>query len=317
MIDRSEELVTVFGGSGFIGRYVCEALLKRGVRVRIAQRDPRQAYLVQPLAQVGQFGFVQADIANRDSVHHALKGATAAINLCGVFGKAMQSVHVDGARNVAELAAELGLDALVQVSAIGADAASESNYGRTKGEGEAAVRSAFPGATIIRPSLVFGPEDSLTNRFAGLARLPFRPVIAATRNFQPVYVRDLGTAIALAALDPLRHAGQIYEIGGPQVMSMIELHRAILEITGQKPDLVPMPDFAASALSWLGFLPGAPLTRDQWLMLQRDNVPSGYPGLEAFGIRPTPLAAVGMEWLGRFHRGGKFAGRRINLTATN
>ena len=202
MIDRSEELVTVFGGGGFIGRYVCEALLKRGVRVRIAQRDPRQAYMVQPLAQVGQFGFVQADIANRDSVRHALKGATAAINLCGVFGKAMQSVHVDGARNVAELAAELGLDALVQVSAIGADAASESNYGRTKGEGEAAVRSAFPGATVIRPSLVFGPEDSLTNRFAGLARLPFLPVIAAKRNFQPVYVRDLGTAIALAALDP-------------------------------------------------------------------------------------------------------------------
>jgi NADH dehydrogenase len=317
MIDRSEELVTVFGGGGFIGRYVCEALLKRGVRVRIAQRDPRQAYMVQPLAQVGQFGFVQADIANRDSVRHALKGATAAINLCGVFGKAMQSVHVDGARNVAELAAELGLDALAQVSAIGADAASESNYGRTKGEGEAAVRSAFPGATVIRPSLVFGPEDSLTNRFAGLARLPFLPVIAAKRNFQPVYVRDLGTAIALAALDPVRLAGQIYEIGGPQVMSMIELHRAILEITGQKPDLVPMPDFAANALSWLGFLPGAPLTRDQWIMLQRDNVPSGYPGLEAFGIRPTPLAAVGMEWLGRFHRGGKFAGRRINLTATN
>jgi NADH dehydrogenase len=317
MIDRSEELVTVFGGGGFIGRYVCEALLKRGVRVRIAQRDPRQAYLIQPLAQVGQFGFVQADIANRDSVRHALKGATAAINLCGVFGKAMQSVHVDGARNVAELAAELGLDALAQVSAIGADAASESNYGRTKGEGEAAVRSAFPGATVIRPSLVFGPEDSLTNRFAGLARLPFLPVIAAKRNFQPVYVRDLGTAIALAALDPVRLAGQIYEIGGPQVMSMIELHRAILEITGQKPDLVPMPDFAANALSWLGFLPGAPLTRDQWIMLQRDNVPSGYPGLEAFGIRPTPLAAVGMEWLGRFHRGGKFAGRRINLTATN
>jgi NADH dehydrogenase len=317
MIERAEQLVTVFGGGGFIGRYVCEALLKRGVRVRIAQRDPRQAYLIQPLAQVGQFGFVQADIANRDSVRHALKGATAAINLCGVFGKAMQSVHVDGARNVAELAAELGLDALVQVSAIGADSASESNYGRTKGEGEAAVRSVFPGATIIRPSLVFGPEDSLTNRFAGLAQLPFLPVIAAKRNFQPVYVRDLGTAIALAALDPLRHAGQVYEIGGPQVMSMVELHRAILEITGQKPDLVPMPDFAASALSWLGFLPGAPLTRDQWMMLQRDNVPSGHPGLEAFGIRPTPLAAVGMEWLGRFHRGGKFAGRRINLTATN
>jgi NADH dehydrogenase len=204
------------------------------------------------------------------------------------------------------------------VSAIGASAQSQSTYGRTKAEGEEAVREAFPSATIIRPSLVFGPEDELTNRFAAMARLPFLPVIAAKRNFQPVYVRDLGQAIAMAALDPQRFGGQTYEIGGPQVMSMIGLHQAILEITGQKPEIVPLPDLFASLLSKLGWLPGAPLTRDQWLMLQRDNVPSGqHPGLEAFGIRPAPLAAVAYEWLGRFHRGGKFAGRRINLTATN
>ena len=317
MIERAEELVTIFGGGGFIGRYVCEALLKRGVRARIAQRDPRQAYLIQPLAQVGQFGFVQADITNRDSVRHALKGATAAINLCGVFGKAMQSVHVEGARNIAEVATELGVHAMVQVSAIGADASAESNYGRTKGEGEAAVRGAYAGATIIRPSLVFGPEDSLTNRFAGMARLPFLPVIAAKRNFQPVYVRDLGTAIALAALEPKTHAGQTYEIGGPQVMSMLELHQAILQLTGQKPEIVPLPDLFGTLMSYFGWLPGAPLTRDQWLMLQRDNVPTkGMPGLEAFGIKPTPLAAVGSEWLDRF-RGNRFAGRRINLTAAS
>jgi NADH dehydrogenase len=131
-------------------------------------------------------------------------------------------------------------------------------------------------------------------------------------------VRDLGKAIALAALERQRFGGQTYEIGGPQVMTMVELHQAILEITGQKTDIVPMPDLFADLLSRLGWLPGAPLTRDQWLMLQRDNVASGeLPGLEAFGINPTPLAAVAYEWLGRFHRGGKFAGRRINLTATN
>jgi uncharacterized protein YbjT (DUF2867 family) len=317
MIDCNEELVTVFGGGGFVGRYVCEFLLKSGVRVRVAQRNPKQAYFVQPLAQVGQFGFVTADVTNPDSVRHALRGATAVVNLCGAFKK-MQSVHVDGARNVAEWARDLGLDAVVQVSAIGASAQSQSTYGRTKAEGEEAVREAFPSATIIRPSLVFGPEDELTNRFAAMARLPFLPVIAAKRNFQPVYVRDLGQAIAMAALDPQRFGGQTYEIGGPQVMSMIGLHQAILEITGQKPEIVPLPDLFASLLSKLGWLPGAPLTRDQWLMLQRDNVPSGqHPGLEAFGIRPAPLAAVAYEWLGRFHRGGKFAGRRINLTATN
>ena len=317
MIERNDELVTVFGGGGFIGRYVCEALFKRGVRLRIASRDPRNAYFIQPLAQVGQFGFERADITKRDSVRHAIRGVTAVVNLCGLFGKKMRAVHIEGARNVAEVAREEGVDALVQISAIGADVHSPSSYGESKGEGELAVRKAFPNATIVRPSLVFGPEDELTNRFAAMARLPFLPVIASTRKFQPVYVRDLAEAIALAALDPERHGGQTYEIGGPQVMTMVELHRAILEITQQSPEIVETPDLFAEILSRLGWLPGAPLTRDQWLMLQQDNVVSGqYPGLEAFGIEPTPLAAVAYEWLGRFHRGGKFAGRRINLTAT-
>ena len=318
MIDRSEELVTLFGGGGFIGRYVCEFLLRSGVRVRVAQRNPRQAYIVQPLGQVGQFGFEVANITNAESVRRAVHGASAVVNLCGVFGAKMQEVHVDGARNVAEAARELGAEALVHISAIGASLQSQSAYGRTKAEGEAAVRTIFPRATIIRPSLVFGPEDELTNRFAAMANLPILPVIASKRNFQPVYVRDLGKAIAKAVLEPERFGGETYEIGGPQVMSMIELHRSVLEITGQKPDLVAIPDLLGDLLSRLGWLPGAPLTRDQWMMLQRDNVPTGeLPGLKAFGIEPTPLAAVGYEWLGRYHRGGKFAGRRINLTATN
>ena len=316
MIERNEELVTIFGGGGFIGRYVCESLLKSGVRVRVAQRDPRRAYDIQPLAEVGQLGLEGADIIKVESVRNAVHGATAVINLCGVFGRGMQAVHVDGARNVAEAARDMGAGALVQVSAIGADPQSPSSYGRTKSEGELAVHEAFPAATIVRPSLVFGPEDKLTNRFAAMARLPFLPVIAAKRRFQPVYVRDLGHAIAMAALDPHKFGGQTYEIGGPQIMSMLELHRAILELTGQTPDLVPLPDFVGELLSHLGWLPGAPLTRDQWLMLQRDNVAApGAPGLEAFGIKPTPLAAVAYEWLGRFERAGKLARRRINLTA--
>ena len=317
MIERAEELVTVFGGGGFIGRYVCEALLKRGARVRIAQRNPRQAYIIQPLAQVGQFGFIQADVTNAGSVRDALKGATCAINLCGMFGRQMRSVHVDGARNVAEGARDAGIDALVQISAIGASLNSPSDYGRTKAEGEEVSLQNFPEATIIRPSIVFGPEDQLTNRFAAMARLPLLPVIAGKRNFRPVYVRDVARAIVAAALAPQSFGANIYEIGGPRTMNMMELHRAILDVTGQKPYLVPMPDLFGLLVSSLGWLPGAPLTRDQWLMLQQDNVPSGnVPGLEALGINPTPLAAVASEWLGRFSSVGKFASRRIHLTPT-
>jgi uncharacterized protein YbjT (DUF2867 family) len=318
MIVRSEQLVAVFGGGGFIGRYVCEHLFRQGVRVRVASRDPRSAYFIQPLAPVGHFGFEQADVTRLDSVRNAVKSATAVINLCGRFGRSMRKVHVEGARNIAEAAREAGCGALVHVSAIGADASADSNYSRTKAEGEEAIRKAFSSATIIRPSLVFGPEDDLTNRFAAMARLPLLPVIAAKRNFQPVYVRDLAKAIAIAALEPGRFAGKTFEIGGPQVLSMAELHHAVLAITGQDPEIVHLPDVFASALAYLGWVPGAPLTRDQWLMLRRGNVASGkLPGLEAFGIAPAPLAAVGPEWLGRFRRGGKFSGRRINLTATS
>src|SRR5690242_8057332 len=290
MIEPSEQLITVFGGAGFIGRYVCEFLFRSGVRVRVASRDPRNDYFLQPLAQVGQFGFEKADIRDAASVRNAVKSATGVINLCGVFGRAMEKVHVAGARNIAEAARDEGSKALVQISAIGAEASSPSYYGRTKGEGEQAVREAFPASTIVRPSLVFGPEDDLTNRFAAMARLPVLPVIAARRNFQPVYVRDIAKATASAALEPRVHAAKTYEIGGPTRMSMVELHRAILELSGRQPEIAELPDFFGTMMSWFGWMPGAPLTRDQWLMLQRDNVPSGeFAGLEAFGIDPTPL----------------------------
>ena len=318
MIERAEELVTIFGGGGFIGRYVCEMLLKSSVRVRVVARNPRSAHFIQPLGQVGQIGFVKGDITSKRSIAAAMDGATAAVNLVGIMNGALTATHVDGARALAEAAAANAATALVHVSAIGSDPHSESRYGQSKGAGELAVREAFPGATIIRPSLVFGPEDQITNRFAGMAKLPFLPVIAAQRRFQPVYVRDLAKAIAGAVLDPARFGGRTFEIGGPEVLTMRALHDAVLELTGQKPEVVELPDFMGALLARFGWLPGAPLTKDQWLMLQRDNVAAeGSDGLEAFDIRPTPLAAVGHEWLGRFNQGGRFAGRRINLTATN
>lgn len=311
MILRPNELVTVFGGDGFIGRYVCEKLLKSGVRVRVASRDPRNSYFIQPLGQVGQIGYVRANITNEDSVKRALDGASAAVNLVGVFGRQGQAIHVDGARHIADAAKKGGAKAVVHISAMGANPESPSIYGRTKGEGEIVLKKAFKGATIIRPSLVFGSEDSLTNRFAAMAKLPILPVIAADRKFQPVYVRDLAKAIAQAALEPGKHGGKTYEIGGPQVMTMIELHRVIVELSGLTPEIVALPDFVGDLMSRFGWLPGAPLTRDQWLMLSQDNVTSGkLPGLDAFGIRPTPLAAVGGEWLDRFG-GNRFAGRAV------
>lgn len=317
MIEPAPQLVTVFGGGGFIGRYVCEILLKRGHRVRVAQRQPRTAHFLQPLGQVGQIGFVRADLTRAEQVRSAVEGADAVVNLCGVFQGNVYGIHVDGARNVADSARDGGLRALVHISAIGADAASESTYGRTKGEGEAAVRAAFPGATILRPSVVFGPEDNLTNRLAGLSWLPAVPVIRASCKFQPVYVRDLALAIAKAALEPRSYAGKTFEIGGPQAMSMRELVTQVQMAAGQEKDLVEMPDFVSSLMSRFGFLPGAPLSRDQWRMLQRDNVPAdGMAGLEAFGIEPTPLGTVAPAWLGRFG-GSRFQSRKVNMTATN
>lgn len=307
MINADNRIVTVFGGGGFIGRYVCEQLFKREVRVRVACRNPRSAYFLQPLASVGQWGAVRADVSDPRSVREAVTGSFAVINLVGILKGAFHSVHVEGAGNVAEAARDAGASAFVHVSAIGADPKSDSAYGRTKGEGELAVRAAFPGATLIRPSIVFGPEDDLTNRLAALARLPVLPVIAAERRFRPVYVRDLARAIALAALDPRAHGGKAYEIGGPQVMTMEDIYAVCARSAGREPELLDLPNFASSFLSWFGFLPGAPLTRDQWKMLQRDNLPAKKAkGLEAFGIEPTALGAVAPEWLLRFRPGGRW-----------
>lgn len=312
--DWQERIITVFGGGGFIGRYVCEALFKTGVRVRVAQRRPRNAFFLQPLAAVGQLDLVRADFTRPQTLDAAVDGAWGVINLVGAFTGRLDAVHGDSPARIAELAAKRGAASFTHVSAIGVSEDSKSVYSRTKAAGEKGVREAFPGATIIRPSVVFGPEDQFTNRFAAMSRLPVMPVLGGRTRFQPIYVRDLGAAIARAAQEPERFAGQTFELGGPDVMTMHDLNRAIADAAGRKPGIVDLPDFVGSAMSRLGFLPGAPITRDQWIMLQKDNVASG-PGLEAFGIKPTPLAAVAPEWLDRFHEGGRFASRRSQSSA--
>ena len=307
-----DRVVTLFGGGGFLGRYAAQALFRTGARVRVAQRDPRAAFVQKPLGAVGQSQFVAADVTDREAVRAAVRGSHAVVNLVGILKGDFDAVHVDGARNVAEAAAEAGAASLVHVSAIGADPDAESRYGRSKGEGEEAVREAFPTATILRPSILFGREDNFINRFAGMARLsPVLPVIRGQTKFQPVYAADVGPAVAAAALDPKRHAGETYELGGPEVLTMRELIEWICETTGRNRTLVDVPDPVTRLLArGFGWLPAAPITWDQWLMLQKDNVAApGSKGLEAFGLSKTPLVAVSEGWLTSYRRSGRFAAK--------
>jgi NADH dehydrogenase len=308
-----DRLVTVFGGGGFVGRYVAQALFRAGARVRIAQRNPATAYFLKPLAGLGQDQFVAVDVRDPARVRAAVSGSDAVVNLVGVLKGDFQAMHVDAARTIAEAAAAEGAAAFVHLSAIGAEADSESAYYRSKGEGEAAVRAAFPGATIMRPSLVFGREDNFVNRFAGLARLaPVLPVVKPGMRIQPVYAADVARAVAAAVLDPATHAGRVYELGGPQVMTMRELMAWVCETTGRDRVLVDVPDPIAAALARVtGWLPGAPLTWQQWLMLQRDSIVSpGAAGLEAFAAARTPLVAVAEGWLTSYRRRGRFAAKQ-------
>ena len=304
-----DKVVTLIGGGGFVGRYVAQALLTAGARVRIAQRDPRPAYFLRPLGGLGQTQFVAADVRKPETIARAVHGADGVVNLVGLLSGDLEGVHVDGAKAVAEACAAASVTALVHVSAIGADAGSESRYGRTKGEGEAAVRAAFPAATIVRPSIIFGREDAFINRFAGMiAKAPLVPVLRARVGFQPVYVADVAAAIVKALAGPGRFGGATVELGGPDVMTMGEVMRWTAHTIGRDPAFLDLPDRVGGMLAGAGFLPGAPITRDQWLMLQRDNVVDvDAAGFAAFGITPTPLAAVAPGWLVRFRRNGRFA----------
>lgn len=304
------KLVTIFGGGGFLGRYVAQELLGKGARIRVAERNPSDAMHIRPLGGLGQVQFVAADVTKPATLSRAVEGADAVINLVGILKGDFYRVHVEGAGNVARAAAAAGASGLVHISAIGADPKSHSEYGRTKGQGEEAVQAAFPRASIIRPSLIFGREDQFTNRFAGLIRAaPIVPIIAGKTKFQPVYAADAGKAIALAALEPEKYGGKIHELGGPQVMSMEEIHHWIAKETGRHPNFLAVPDALADPLIGLtGWLPGAPITSDQWKMLQHDNIMSpAAKGLSAFGIDPTPMAAVAPAWLVQYRKHGRFS----------
>ncbi|WP_312487633.1 complex I NDUFA9 subunit family protein [Sphingomonas sp.] len=309
----TNKLVTLIGGGGFLGRYVARELMRDGTRVRVAQRDPRQAYFLRTQGGLGQTQFVAADITRPDTVARAVEGADAVVNLVGVMGGKMQAVHVEGARTVAEAARAAGVAALAHVSAIGADANGQAAYARSKGAGEAAVRQAFPNATILRPSIVFGREDQFVNRFAGMVSAPVVPILRAGVKFQPVFAGDVGEAIAAALRDPEAHGGRTYELGGPDVISMGELVRWIAKTLGRTPHFLELPDTAGALLARV---PGSPITRDQWLMLQQDNVvAAGAPGLAELGVTPEPLAAVAPDYLVRFRKAGRFGRRTETLTA--
>jgi NADH dehydrogenase len=305
-------LVTLFGGGGFVGRYVTQALLRQGARVRVVERNPRDAFFLRTQGGLGQVHFAAADITKPASVARAVAGSDAVVNLVGLLKGDFQAVHVDGARHVADAAATAGAKALVQVSAIGADPASPSAYARTKGEGEAAVRAAFPGATIVRPSVVFGAEDDFLNKFARMIQLlPVVPVIAGATRFQPVWAADVGKAIATAALDPNTHAGRTFELGGPETLSMIELNRKIAGLIGRDRSFAEMSDGMASLLAKLPF---APLTSDQLTLLGRDNVVSpGAEGLAALGVTPTAIETVAPQWMVKFHKQGRFGAERQTI----
>jgi uncharacterized protein YbjT (DUF2867 family) len=299
-------LVTVFGGDGFVGRYVVEALLKTGARVRVASRNPKRGWFLKAQANLGQIAYIAADVTRPETLGAAVAGADAVINLVGSFDN-MDAVQNGGAGNVAQAAAAAGVASLVHLSAIGADVQSPSRYGRSKGQGEVSVRAAFPTAVILRPSLIFGREDQFINRFAALIRLlPIVPVIAGAVRFQPVYVGDVARAVltAMGAGD-----GKTYELGGPEVMTMAEVNHWIASRTGRRKTFVAVPNAIASLMARLtGWLPGAPMTWDQWLMLGKDNVVSdGAAGLRALGIAPTPLDIVARDWLMMYRKHGRFS----------
>jgi NADH dehydrogenase len=305
-------VVTVFGGAGFLGRYVVRALARGGARVRVACRRPDDALRCKPMGDVGQIAPVAANIRDDASVAAAVAGSDAVINLVGILyeggRQTFEAVHHEGAARIARAARAAGAARLVQVSAIGAALQARSDYARTKAAGERAALAEFPEATIIRPSILFGPEDDFFNRFAAMARVsPALPLIGGGHTrFQPVYVCDVAAAI-VAALDDAASAGGTYELGGPGAYSFRALMELMLAEIGRKRFLVPVPFQAAGALAFfLEILPRPPLTRDQVRSLRSDNVASpGAAGFGQFGISPTALEVILPTYLSRYRRGGR------------
>ena len=310
----TERVVTVFGGSGFIGRHLIGRLARQGWIVRVAVRRPSRAGFLKPMGEVGQVTPIRAPIQDQIAVESAVAGADAVINLVGILyergPQTFAAVHAHGAQAVATAAAAAGVERLVQVSALGADHHGEADYARSKSAGEAAVRTAFPNAVILRPSVVFGPEDSFFNRFATIARLsPVLPLFGGGggTRFQPVYVCDVADAIARSVTDPAC-AGRIYELGGPHTYTFKELMELLLRQIHRRRLLVPWP-FALAEFQarFFELLPVPPLTRDQVRMLRRDNVVTEAAlTLADLGIVATAAEVILPSYLDRYRRGGRF-----------
>jgi NADH dehydrogenase len=315
-METNPNLVTVFGGAGFVGTQVVQLLAKAGYRVRVAVRRPDLSGHVKPLGTVGQVMPIQANIRNADSVTRAIRGAGIVINLVGIgFERGRQrfaAVNAEGARNIAEAAKALKVGQLVHVSALGADTRSVSGYASSKAEGEAAVLAAFPSAVILRPAIAFGPGDGFFNRYGMLARMsPVLPVIGGKSKFQPIYVGDLAAAIVAAAEGAVK-GGKTYELGGPDVVTHRELIERVLADTGRSNLLVPLPaGLARLAAIPFSLLPTPLLTSDQVDLLQLDNVVSDEAKREkrtlaAFGVTPTGMDAILPSYLWRFMKHGQF-----------
>ncbi len=314
----SAKLVTVFGGSGFIGRYVVQALARRGHRIRVAVRRPDLAGHLQPLGTVGQIKAIQANLRYRWSVDRAVEGADAVVNLVGILAESgrqtFDAVQAFGPRAIGEAARAQGISSVVHVSAIGADQPSTAGYLRSKAEGEAGIRETLPQAVIMRPSIVFGPEDEFFNRFAAMARFsPMLPLIGGGKTrFQPVFAGDVGEAIA-RAVDGGANPGTTYELGGPEALTFRQCLERMLKATKRRRLLLPVPWFAARMMGRIGrFMPGKPITLDQVRMLALDNVVSAEAVADrrtfgGLGIEPTALEIVLPTYLTRFRERGEFS----------
>ena len=310
------KVATVFGGSGFVGRHVVRALVNRGYSVRVAVRRPDLAFHLQPLGNVGQIQLMQANLRYPASVERAVKGADVVINLVGILQETGRqrfgSVQANGAATVAAVSKKAGA-ALIHVSSIGANSEASSEYLETKGLGEEVVHENHRKAVILRPSIVFGPEDDFFNRFGAMSRLsPFLPLIGGgVTKFQPVYVGDVAEAVALAA-DGKLLSGKVYELGGPQIASFRDCMEIVLKQVCRSRILISIPWFAARVLGTLtGWLPGAPITADQVESLKVDNVVSSDAikrglTLEGMGVTPTPMAAILPSYMVQYRPSGQF-----------
>ncbi len=318
---NADTLVTIFGGSGFLGRHVVRALAKRRYRIRVAVRRPELANFLQPLGSVGQIHAVQSNVRYPRSIEAAARGSNIIINLVAILhergAQRFDVVHAGGAERVALAAAAFGAR-LIHVSAIGADPDSRSAYARTKAQGEEAAFAAVPEGVIFRPSVLFGPEDDFFNRFAAMARfLPALPLVGGgLTKFQPVFVGDVAEAIALA-VDGKARAGTLYELGGPEIRSFRQLMEYVLATTGRKRVLMSLPfGLAKLQASVLQFLPKPPLTPDQVELLKVDNIVSEIAQREGrtlagLGLTPTAIEAIVPAYLWRFRKSGQFQTSRI------